>query len=305
MYALAKWRRAFASATLLLSAAALVARCAGAAYRLKFARALDQAAAACDAEGKATETSLQFATLPWATSVNNTNMLQQPSNTANSVARISESTALIVISVAMSMFFPICIVMFHRVEQHMAAVMQEMDHRPDAAPVTLPFEFSPQKLDGTQSEEQIAMKCGDARKLLMALRSAAAKQKRRFLAAGAIVLVMLFGRACYSFLRMYSFFPNVENRNCEPCGTCQSDGWLLRLWFTNTPELDPLVTMSSSAVPLVMLLWLMMTKEDRMQLLSNIGSRRPSVILLSAEEQLLKKERVRMGIELKATDFDW
>jgi hypothetical protein len=305
MYALAKWQRAFAAATLLLSLAALIARCTGAVYRLEFAHALDQAAAACDAEGKATAASLQFATLPWATNINNTNTLQQPSNTANSVARISEAAALVVMSVAVSMFFPVCIVMFRRVELRLAGVLQEMDHRPDAAPVVLPFEFSPLKPDGAESEEQIAMRCGDARKVLRTLRSAAAKQKRRFISAASIVLVMLFGRACYSLLRMYAFFPNIQNRNCKPCGACQSDGWLLRLWFNTTPELDPLITSLSSALPLVILLWLMMTKEDRRQLLSNIGSRRPSVVLLSGEEDMMKKERVRMGIELKATDFDW
>lgn len=298
---------------MILSSGSVAARGISASFRLLLARDFDLAAAACDAEGRATEKSTEYMSLPWVLPPNGTaSRWQDYSNTANSVARMSEALAYIIMSAALVIFFPICIVMFRRVERRLASVMSQMDHRPDRGFVLLPYEFSPTPNRFNCSEnssehqcEQIEMQIGQAREFLDSLLSAAAVQRRRFTVTCSIAMVAFFGRALYASLRSYAFLPSPRNFDCQVCQPCQIDRFLMRTWFTSTPELDPLVTSLTSAPPLVMLLWLMLTKEDRMQLLSNALTRKlPSKILLNEHQMTLTKHRVRMGIDLKAGNFD-
>ena len=73
------------------------------------------------------------------------------------------------------------------------------------------------------------------------------------------------------------------------------------LWYSHMPEISILVVSTCSTLPLMLSLWLMMTKEDR-ALMLNPGRFRTDAIALQpvADEATarLNAERVRMGIEL-------
>ena len=73
------------------------------------------------------------------------------------------------------------------------------------------------------------------------------------------------------------------------------------MWYTYSPEVFALVISTCSTLPLMLSLWLMMTKEDR-ALMLNPGRFRTDAIALQpvADEATarLNAERVRMGIQL-------
>jgi hypothetical protein len=144
-----------------------------------------------------------------------------------------------------------------------------------------------------------------AREFLGTLLSAAVVQRRRFTIMCGIIMAAFFARALYASLRTYAFLPAPRNYDCQICQPCQADSFLMQKWFYYTPEIDPLITSLTFAPPLVLLLWLMLTKEDQMQFLSNALTRKlPSAILLNEHQMMLTKQRVRMGINLKAGNFD-
>jgi hypothetical protein len=75
-------------------------------------------------------------------------------------------------------------------------------------------------------------------------------------------------RASFDLLYAYANLDSSPNSNplCGTCDPCQSDRHLIVIWLQYTPELQAIVVALSSPLPLVVSLWLMMTKEDRMLL---------------------------------------
>ena len=75
----------------------------------------------------------------------------------------------------------------------------------------------------------------------------------------------------------------------------------MRMWYLTSPELVAPVISACASLPLMLSLWLMMTKEDR-ALMLNPGRFRTDAIALQpvADEATvrLNAERVRMGIVL-------
>ena len=112
------------------------------------------------------------------------------------------------------------------------------------------------------------MRCDKGKELLRSTLAEATAQRRRFVAACSIVLLTFFLRASFDLLYAYSSFNGSYNRLCSgPCDPCQSDQFLISVWLEYTPEFRAVVVALSSPLPLVVSLWLMMTKEDRMLLL--------------------------------------
>ena len=281
---------------MLLCGISIVARVVAAALGFEATKLYDEAAAACNAEG--TDTRSDADQKVWQKAVSTA---EEKVDESLSASRVTEAAVLVLTAGAFLLFFPACIVMFRRVERRLDAIMQEMNHRSDLGTVFLPYEFSPAAADGTRS--QVEMQVVEARAFLGRLKSAAAEQGMRFFLCLLLVLAALVVRASSAVFTVFVTIDlPTENLSCGVCGSCQSVGYMLGLWFSYSPELFALVIATCSTLPLMLSLWLMTTKEDR-ALMLNPGRFRTDTILLQpvAGETTarLKTERVRMGIELR------
>ena len=110
------------------------------------------------------------------------------------------------------------------------------------------------------------MRCDQAKELLRSTLAEATAQRRRFVGACSIVLLTFLLRASFDLLNAYANVNNQRNPLCGLCDPCQSDQFLINVWLNFTPEFQAIVVALSSPLPLVVSLWLMMTKEDRMLL---------------------------------------
>ena len=145
------------------------------------------------------------------------------------------------------------------------------------------------------------MQVVEARAFLGRLKSAAAEQGMRFFLCLLLVLAALVVRASFAVFTVVASIDSTRNISCGDCGSCQSVRYLMRMWYLYTPELVAPVISACASLPLMLSLWLMMTKEDR-ALMLNPGRFRTDAIELQpvADEATvrLNAERVRMGIEL-------
>ena len=99
-------------------------------------------------------------------------------------------------------------------------------------------------------------------------------------------------------LKAYDSFNTSRNPDCDICDPCQTDAYLIRTWITYTPEFHAIVVTLSSPLPLVVSLWLMMTKEERAQLLSTQSRTDPDELCLNTVERRSAEARQHMAIDL-------
>jgi hypothetical protein len=219
---------------------------------------------------------------------------------AIAASKVLEAAVFLLMAGGFLLFSPACIVMFHRVERRLDSIMQEMNHRSDLGTVFLPFEFSPPAVDGSQS--QVEMQIVEARAFLGRLSSVASAQRWRFALCMLLVLAALLLPAVDSFFNAVIALANQsQNKACGICASCQPIGYLMQTWYFNRPELFPLVISTCSTLPLIVSLWLMMTKEDRELMLHPRRFRTDSIDLRPVKSEMesrLKSESVRMGVEL-------
>ena len=279
---------------MLLCGISIVARDVAAAFGFEAAKLYDEAAAACNAEGTDTRSAADRDIWEVALST-----ADEKNNESLAASRVIEAAVLVLTAGAFLLFFPACIVMFRRVERRLDAIIQEMNHRSDLGTVFLPYEFSPAAADGARS--QVEMQVVEARAFLGRLKSAAAEQGMRFFLCLLLVLAALVVRAAFAVFTAVAFIESTRNFSCDYCGSCQSVQFLMRRWYFYSPEVFALVVSTCSTLPLMLSLWLMMTKEDR-ALMLNPGRFRTDAIALQpvADEAAarLNAERVRMGIQL-------
>ena len=162
----------------------------------------------------------------------------------------------------------------------------------------LPFEFSPPAADG--SRVQIEMQVSQAMHFLRSLKSSAATKQRQLFACLVFILIALVALATHALLIVYPAF-DPRPRDCGPCESCQSDRFLMIIWYLYTPEFFPLVTSLSTTLPLIFSLWRMPTKEDRALMINPSSFFADALARRSAEaknEAVLREERIRMGIDL-------
>ena len=279
---------------MLLCGISIVARVVAAAFGIEAAKLWDEAAAACNAEGTDTRSDADVEIWKVVQSTSN-----GKTDSALSASRIIEAAVLVLTAGAFLLFFPACIVMFRRVERRLDVIIQEMSLRSDLGTVFLPYEFSPAAANGARS--QVEMQVVEARAFLGRLKSAAAEQGMRFFLCLLLVLAALVVRASFAVFTVVASIDLTKNISCDDCGSCQSVRYLMSAWYISSPELFALVISTCSTLPLMLSLWLMMTKEDR-ALMLNPGRFRTDAIELQpvADEATvrLNAERVRMGIEL-------
>ena len=139
------------------------------------------------------------------------------------------------------------------------------------------------------------MRCDKGKELLRSTLAEATAQRRRFVGACSIVLFTFLLRASFDLLNAYSAFNNQHNPLCGPCDPCQSDRHLIRVWLQYTPEFQAIVVALSSPLPLVVSLWLMMTKEDRMLLVFPAANEHAHPLL---EQNMVAASRQNMAIDL-------
>ena len=215
--------KATAAAVVLCAATGIVAYHVAAAYFVQVSGLRDEAAAACDAQGNDTHSSLAF--------MNASITVETRAYAASSVQNVCEAVGLLLISVTYAVLVPFSIAMFRQAE-HVAAhalvsVSNSMDKGEQAAAAVV---------DHTMH--------------------AAADQRRRLTAACAIVLLTFPARAAFNFLQAYSAFDVRYNPACSTCDPCQSENFLIQSWITFTPEFQPIVVAVSSPLPLALSLWL-------------------------------------------------
>jgi hypothetical protein len=291
-YALYNLVRSLHVITVLLSASTTLARIVAFGILVRSALYLDQASALTDFEGKDTSSSKEiYASYEIA-------VLQNRDATAAS--RLLEAALLLLLTAGFMLYFPACIVMFRRVERRLNSVLREMDLLSDNVNVFLPFEFSPIAADG--STAQLEMHIVDARQFLQCLKMSASAQRRKFILALAFSLIGLAALSSFAvFITMFGFLSNRDIA-CDRCEPCQRVEFLMLSWYIYTPELLPLVTSLSSALPLIFSLWLMTTKEDRALLLDPSRFLSEVVSMQQFEEPdtdaeaRLRAEKIRMGI---------
>jgi hypothetical protein len=287
-YALEDLHRAISKAVVACSVAGMLATAVAAAYFVQVAEANDQAAAACDAQGNDTNSSISVV----ANSLNFENI----ADTAYSVQAVLEAIVLVGMSAAYTVFIPVCVAMFGRAERRLIRILGQIEDRLDHTIVILPAEYTTQAAEGTAAGAEIRMRCDKGKELLRSTLAEATGQRRRFVSACAIVLVTFFARASVDLLFAYSLFNDPRNLDCRICDPCQSDATLINVWLIYTPEFQSIVVALSSPLPLVISLWLMMTKEDRMQLVFS-GANDHTLPLLDEQNKVIAA-RQNMAIDL-------
>jgi hypothetical protein len=227
--------KATAAAVVLCAATGIVAYHVAAAYFVQVSGLRDEAAAACDAQGNDTHSSLAF--------MNASITVETRAYAASSVQNVCEAVGLLLISVTYAVLVPFSIAMFRRAENVAAhalvSVSNSMDKGEQAAAAVV---------DNTMH--------------------AAADQRRRLTAACAIVLLTFPARAAFNFLQAYSAFDVRYNPACSACDPCQSENFLIQSWITFTPEFQPIVVAVSSPLPLTLSLWLMTKAVARARLIA-------------------------------------
>ncbi len=292
-YALYYWVRTMHRVSMLICSLLIVARIAGAVFTAKMAELFGQAAAATDLQGRDTDTSQSIYTIMMKDA-------EKDLHRSLTVSRCIECAVLILVLSGFLLFFPSAIIMFRRVEQKLAKLIMEMDHRSDVGNALLPAEFSPRAADG--SVTQTEMPIVEVRRSLREIQSSAASQKKRFLFCLVYVIIALVAVLSLSlFIAVWSQNLYLEP-GCNACDpSCQKVEYLMYLWYRFSPEIFPLVTFLSSTLPLVLSLWLMTTPEDRKLLMypSRFLSERISMEpIATTREERLKEERIRLGIYL-------
>ena len=106
-------------------------------------------------------------------------------------------------------------------------------------------------------------------------------------------------RASFDLLYAYANVNSPQNSSplCGLCDPCQSDQFLINIWLNFTPEFQAIVVALSSPLPLVVSLWLMMTKEDRMLLVFPAANEHAQP-LLEQNQNMVLASRQNMAIDL-------
>ena len=195
-YALEKLHRAISKAVALASVAGVLAMVVAAVYYVKVAGVYDQAAAACDAQGNDTNSSIALN--------NDVNTLINISDDAVAVQAVLEAIVLVVMCAAYTVFIPVCVSMFGRAERRLIRILGQIEYKLDHSVVLIPAQYNPQAARGAAAGAEIRMRCDKAKELLKSTLAAATAQRRRFVGACSIVLLTFLLRASFDLLYAYS-----------------------------------------------------------------------------------------------------
>ena len=219
------------------SAVCMVASDVTAAYTMQQAQLQDQAAAACDAQGNDTNSSLALAFA--ATTAGDT------TDTAQAVQASVEALTLLLVTVAFVVIVCWSVAIFRLAERASAHAL-----------------LSAHDANNMRASE------ANAAIIVAGTMQAAADNRRRLTAACVIVLVTFPARAAFDLLFAYAGFNSPINPACATCDPCQSTGYLISTWLDYTPEFQPIVVAVSSPLPLTLSLWLLTKAHARARLIA-------------------------------------
>ena len=220
--------RVMAASVVVGSVVGMVALAVSGANWVQQAGLYDQAAAACDAAGNDTNSSLAFYNAAIA--------ITTKSRFYGSVQAGSEAITLLFVTLAYVVTVSWSVAIFRIAELVAARSLLYVDledprnMRPDEA---------------------------NASRIVAATKQAAAENRRRLTAACVIVLVTYPARAAFDLLQAYALSNGPFNPACRLCDPCQSTPYLINNWLIFTPEFQPIVVAVSSPLPLTLSLWLL------------------------------------------------
>jgi hypothetical protein len=223
----------FAAAVALCSAVGMAAYFAAGAYDSQVARICNQAAAACDPLGGETDASQLFApAFDDALSHRYTCLAVQSG---------SEAVALVLVSCAYLLIVTLSVAIFRQAEKVAADAL-----------VTL------------QPSSEVNASMTAAIAVVDDSMHAAAEQRRRLTLACVIVLISFPCRGAFDLLQAFAAFDVQYDSLCpSPCGTCQTNHYVIRAWLAYTPEFQSVVVALSSPLPLTLSLWLITAAHTR------------------------------------------
>ena len=216
-----------AAVIVMCSIACLVAFDVAAAFMLQAAHVNAQASAACDAVGNDTNSSIALNGAAIS--------IVDNANSVVSVQSIFEALALTFISVAYPCIVAACVAMFRSAEMVGVRALASVADRNTAA---------------THNTTAAAVAIVDD------TIHASVLQRRRLMAACIVVLATFPVRAVFDLMNAYGNYKTDYNSSCPPCGSCQSQQWLIGMWLLFTPEFQPIAVALSSPLPLTVSLWL-------------------------------------------------
>jgi len=267
--------RAMAAAVVVCSVVGMVALDAAGAYDMQTAGVDEQAAAACGPAGNDTEPSLKFK--------NQTGDILRNAHTATSVQSVCEAVALMVTAVSYLLLVVRNVALYRRAEHVAAATLLSLADRSERISANVSDVFA---------ESHRAGSTDAAVQIVQDTQQALVEQRRRLIAACAVVLVCFPARAGFDLLFAYSQFNAAYNPACKTCDPCQSEQYLMYKVLENTPEARPVAVAISFPLPMVLSLWLMMSSWERRHLRRGFGANK------TEEEQRAVAARARMGVDL-------
>ena len=275
--------RAMAAAVVLCSVVSTIAYFAASAYNVTSAVLFDEAAAACDNMGNETNASNAYslATIPVGTNARN----------AISVQSISEAIALLVISFSYLILVLRSLGIYRRAETLASSTLVGLMDRGPQPTVQVPAAYATADYTGT-ADASIYLDRDTALGIVKDSKEAAVEQRRRLVAACAVVLITFPARAAFDLLRAYSTWQAPYNSACHQCDACQSEQFVIKTWLDYTPEFQPVVVALSSSFPLSISLWLMMSAWERRHLRSG------GDINKTEEQRQAIAARARLGVDL-------
>ena len=245
---------AMAAAVVLCSVAGMVARDIAAAHQVQAAGMFDQAASACGTGGDDTDTSRKL---------NNEALdVGGIADTAQSVQNLCEVVALMATALSYLLLVLRNLAVYRRAEHVATTALLSLADRTERSNVSVPAVFADSDYTGA-ADATVQLARASAVQVVEDLHKAAVEQRRRLVAACAIVLASFPARAAYDFLQAYSNFSVPLNAACGQCDPCQSEQLLIQAWLAYTPEFQPIVVALSSPLPMMWSLWLMMSAWER------------------------------------------
>ncbi len=231
--------RGMAGAVVVGGVAGMVANAVAGAYTVQVALLFDQAAAACDAAGNDTNSSLTLA--------NAANPIAAKGGTAASVQASSEALTLLLVSIGFVVIVSWSVALFRLAERVAMRALVFVNDRGNLRPA--------------EANAALVRIVGDTMQ-------AAAQQRRRLTAACVILLITFPARAAFDLLLVYSSFNDPVNPACGLCDPCQSTQVLIAIWLNYTPEFQAIVVAVSSPLPLTLSLWLVTKAHARARLIA-------------------------------------
>jgi len=258
-YALEKLHRVIAVVAVVCSLLGMLAMQVAAGYLVHQSKLYEQAAAACDDQGNASNLTKIL--------INEAKTIRIVDKKARSVSFTFYAVVLVIMCAAYLVFIPFCVSIFRRAERRLGRDLGEIEHKADNVPVLVPAEYHSREV-GATAGRKVRMRSDKAKEVIGMTLAAVIAQRRRFVAACGFVLATFILRASLGFLQAYAYSDGLPNPDCATCGPCQTEAALVLKWLDYTPEFEAIVVALSSPLPLVISLWLMMTKEERAQLMS-------------------------------------